>query len=164
FRNLREAEKGKPDSAVRMRKEMAAYQLNQMFGFDNGFPVTVSREYLIDGKLQRGWVQEKSGVTFEDGIRQLAKERYGSTSDDAVSQVIKEDPALKREVEQAFVERLIYGDPDNHAGNFVLVETPGGTKVQSIDLDYAFSAKRQPTWECMDSSAGPNSRLHADFS
>src|SRR5262249_45268526 len=101
---------------------------------------------------------------FEDGIRQLAKERYGSTSDDAVSQLIKEDPALKREVEQAFVERLIYGDPDNHAGNFVLVETPGGTKVQSIDLDYAFSAKRQPTWECMDSSAGPNSRLHADFS
>src|SRR5262249_23762538 len=49
------------DSARRLRKEMAAYQLNRKFEFDNGYPVTAPREIIVDGKLQSGWIQDKSG-------------------------------------------------------------------------------------------------------
>jgi hypothetical protein len=94
----------------------------------------------------------------------LAKERFGSGDNDAVSRLVKENPQLKHQIEQAFAERLIYGDWDNHAGNFVIVETANGPKIQSIDLDHAFSAKKKPEWIAGDSTALVNARLHADFS
>jgi hypothetical protein len=164
FHQIHDTGDGRSFSAARLRKEMAAYQLNGMLGFDNGFPVTVPREVVLNGKPAKGWMQDMSGETFEGAIRDLAKQRYGGRgSSEDVSRLIKEDPELRRQVEQAFAERLIYGDWDNHALNYVIVETPTGPKVQSIDLDHAFSSAREPQW-ITQASQGVNRRLHADFS
>jgi hypothetical protein len=165
FHKLPEAGDGTALSEVRIRKEMAAYQLNKMLGFDNGFPLTASRDIMVDGQRVNGWIQDASGETFEHKIRELARERFGGRgSTEDVSRLIKEDPELRRQVEQAFVERLIYGDWDNHALNYVIVETPVGVKVQSIDLDHAFGSAKVPGWVEGKAAHGVNSRLHADFS
>src|SRR5262249_15376077 len=153
--------------SIRLRKEMAAYHLNQMLGFDNGFPATPPRDIVFRDEHMKCWIPVASCKTFEARIRELARERLGiqdRVASGDVALLVKEDPQLHRQVEQAFVERLIYGDCDDHSQNFVIVETPGGPRVQSIDLDYAFTGAHQPTWDTGRPHQGVNSRLHADFS
>src|SRR4030095_16361125 len=137
FHRMREAGDGTADSAERLRKEMAGSGLSKMLDFGNGFPETVPRNLEINGELQQVWIQEASARPLEDRLPLIAHERYGAFDEESVSRLVKEDPQLRAQIEQAFAERLIYGDWDNHAGNFVLVETPTGLKVQSIDLDHA---------------------------
>src|SRR5262249_1683614 len=121
-----------------------------LMNFDNGFPATVARDYIADGQLQRGWVQEKCGEPFEVRIRALAKERHGSDSNDAVVALIMNDPRLKQSVEEASVERLIYGDLDHNLRNLVMEDTPNGLKVRNVHLVSAFPRTRAPIWWAND--------------
>jgi len=146
-----------------LRKEMAGYQLNQILGLGNGFPVTVTRDFISDGRRERYWVQAKSGQRFEDRVRELATELYGSNSDDNVLRLIKAEDnkltELGKQIELAVVERLIYGDA--HTADFVIVETPSGLKVQSFDLYKSFFGRREPSWDAIASRISP---LLTDFS
>jgi len=147
-------------STSRFRHEQAAYHMNSKIGFENGFPTTALRTFERNGEPVRAWIQDASGGTFGDRMRALAKERYGQTSDAAVSRMVKEDPQLHLQVEQAFVERLIYADTDPSAFNMVL--TPD-RRVQNIDLDMSFHGS--PTPEVTSSPAyGINHQLLEDFS
>jgi hypothetical protein len=74
--------------------------------------------------------------------------------------MVKEDAHLRSQVEQAFVERHIYGDTDPSAFNMVL--TPD-LRVQNIDLDMSFHNSYQP--DLTSSPAyGINHQLFNDFS
>jgi hypothetical protein len=154
----------KEKSLSRLRKEQAAYQLSRIIGFENPFPVTAPREEmrLPDGRLTKGWIQEDAGEKLEIGIRELAGRRYGSGSNNNVSRLVKENPKLHASVEEAFIERIIYGDQDDHSGNFTIA-MDGSMVVRNIDLDYAFEKDSTPTWTA-DNYKGINARLHADFS
>ncbi|HEY9871654.1 MAG TPA: FHA domain-containing protein, partial [Candidatus Obscuribacterales bacterium] len=164
FHNAHDLGDGSSKSAVRYRKEMAAYKLNEIIGLDNGFPLTAPRDAVIEGQPVRGWVQERAGDPIERRLRSLAHQRYGGRgSSEDVSRLVREDPHLKQQMEQAFVERLIYGDGDDHALNFVMRDTPQGPKIQNIDLDYAFPPDREPQWFLVGNE-GINKRLKADFS
>src|SRR5262249_43225620 len=48
---------GRPNTSERLRKDSIGYHLNQMLEFDNGYPVTVGRVHVVDGRVQHGWVQ-----------------------------------------------------------------------------------------------------------
>ncbi len=156
-------------SPARFRKELAAFHLNQTIGFDNGFPATVERSLMVNGEMRRGWLQEVTGRTLDDtkgggSLRELAAARYkGSGSDDDVSRLLKDDPELKDQFEQAFLERMIYGDTDDHGLNMVLAQTlEGPIKVKNIDLDQGFSRDIEPRWGD-GSYMGTTARLFQDF-
>jgi hypothetical protein len=163
-----------PHTAERMRKEMAAYKLGQMLGLDNEFPATVERDFVVNGQVKHGYIQDASGQRFQEqwgegGIVDLAKQRYpDAAAGDAVSRLVKENPEIRKQVEEAFVERLIYGDIDGHPLNMVVVKEPNAltgaerVKVQNIDLDLAFPADKTPDWGPW-SGQGVNARLQADF-
>src|SRR5262249_36227463 len=70
---------------------------------------------------------------------------------------------LGRQVEQAFVERLIYGDVDDHGRNFVIVETGGKLRVQNIDLEHGFARRPQPEWDAFNPFQITH-RLHSEYS
>ncbi|MBI3927067.1 MAG: FHA domain-containing protein [Armatimonadetes bacterium] len=143
-------------SAHRARNEIAADHLNTEIGFTNRFPATVAR----DGNI----VQEFAGTPFERSIRELAHQRYGSSSSESVVRLMNEDPAVRRQVEEAFAERLVYGDGDNHANNFVMTHGPNGVEVRNIDLDFAFPGSEPvPTWQQLHTH-GVNRALHGHFS
>lgn len=149
---------------ARFRKEAAAYKLNSLLEFDNGFPVTSTREFMHDGEAKYGSVQEASGRQFDQSIRELAAERHGGdASSDSVSRLLQEEPIVKRQVEQAFLERLIYGDSDNHAANFIMHGEGTSLRVQNIDLDYGFPPDTEPSW-LTHGMQGVNRVLNVDFS
>src|SRR5262249_37326445 len=165
---------GHPATADRMRKEAAAYKLGQMLDLDNGFPATVERDFVVDGKVKHGYIQDASGKRFQEqsldgGIVDLAKKRYpGSEARDAVCRLVNETPENRKQVEEAFVERVIYGDIDGHPLNMLVVKEPNAltgaeiVRVQNIDLDYGFPSDKTPDWGPW-SGQGVNGRLQADF-
>lgn len=148
----------------RLRKELAAYQLNGMIGFDNGFPATSVRSFEHEGKTKFGAVQVDAGEPFDFFIRRMAHERFGDSSSDNVVKLIHEDANVRREVEQAFIERLVYGDTDNHADNFLgRHDRDGRLRIVNIDLDYGFSDLSFPFWQSLGTH-GVNRKLHLEFS
>ncbi len=73
-----------------------------------------------------------------------------------------EDLKLRRAVEQAYLERMVYGDEDAHSLNLLLKRTTDGVKVVNIDLDHGFSSNPLP--EMITSSAhGVNKDLFEYF-
>lgn len=159
----------KEKSAVRFRKEAAAYKLNAALGFDNGFPLTVERTLDIEGEPRRGWLQRKAGQTIDTKfgggpLRQMAGERFGGpgTSDDVI-RMLKEDPHMHNQAEQMLLERLIYGDGDDHGLNAVMASgADGKARLQNIDLDFGFSDAEAPQFGT-GSQQGLTSKIHQMF-
>lgn len=145
-------------AVTRMRKELAAYELNKMLGFDNGFPPTSVRRFEVNGEQKFGSVQISAGEDFNQEI----EAKLGGNKD--IPTLMREDPKLRREIEQAFLERLIYGDHDPHGENFRLVaRRNGGVSVVSIDLDQAFAKNEAPIMVA-SSNQGVNEDLFKHFS
>src|SRR5262249_39701468 len=117
--------------------------LEQQFGLDKE-----SLSYSDGGHLvqkTKGWAQESVGQDFRSGLEQLAKERYGDTSPEAIQRLMKEDPEVKQAIETAMVERALLGDVDFRDSNFRLVRgADGKIKVENIDMDFAFKTNRVP--------------------
>lgn len=160
-------ERGAKNSLSRLRREIAAYQLGQLIEFTHPFPVTAVRDgmTLLKGEVsRRGWIQEDAGEKFDYAIRAAASKLLGSTSDRAVSQLVAETPALRSAIEEAFVERMVYGDSDDHAGNFTMTRTGDQWIVRNIDLDYGFPPDTTPSWLSMPQIQGSMGILHRDFS
>ncbi len=145
------------DGKVRFRKEMAAYELNKMLDFDNSFPVTTPKE--VNGV--KGFAQEHAGTKLETELDKMARERYPMSehpdlykdgkANEAISRMMREDPELKKAVEEAYVERILLGDNDANSGNFVISKDANGKyKVRNIDLDFGFGTHHAP-----EMSGGP---------
>ena len=131
-----------PGVIDRFRKEMACYKINRLLCLENGFPTTAPRDAVFNGKKTTGFIQDKSGIPFDKEIINLSKGHGPPDSAQAVSKLLSSDNALESQIEQAFVERLIYGCADNIAGNFVIVQDGQQLKVRNIDLDLAFKNDR----------------------
>lgn len=152
----------KEDAVSRLRKELAAYRLNSMLEFDNGFPPTSVRRFTVDGKEKFGAVQVAAGEQLELEMTHMASQRYGSARTADIIRLLDEDPKLRRALEQAYLERMVYGDEDAHSLNFLVRQTKDGVKVANIDLDHGFS--RNPVPELVTSTAhGVNKDLFEYF-
>lgn len=56
-------------------------------------------------------------------------------------------PQLKRQLEQAIIERHIMGDFDDHAENLlVLMDDTGKYRIRNFDMDFAFSKNEEPVF------------------
>ncbi|HEY9788173.1 MAG TPA: hypothetical protein V6D17_22485, partial [Candidatus Obscuribacterales bacterium] len=111
------------------------------------------------GQLVRGsaWIQEQVGEGWgranqlDAQLRHEAAKLYGPdhySSDGAVRLIA--DPnqlELRKAVEEALVERAIFGETiDDHGGNLIMAMEGGKPKVYNIDLDYAFNEQPEPLW------------------
>lgn len=159
--------------ADRFRKENAAYKLNQMLDLGNGFPPTAlssDQEITIQGKPAKsslkGWIQERQGESLESALLGMAETTYGKSRKphDDVVKLVREQPEIKQAIEKAFVERLIYGDKDNHTRNFIMVKEGGQLKVKNIDLEEVFVEDRAPVWQRRAAGTPLTSKLHDEFS
>ncbi len=125
-------------AASRLRKELVAQVLDANL-FDC-FPATASRKVTVDGVTYDAWVQVAPGGDFDLGIRAEASKILGITnpSDSQVAGLLNDPahPEFRKAYEEAQVERLIFGDFDNHSGNNLWGDQG---KVFNIDLDTAFS-------------------------
>ena len=51
---------------------------------------------------------------------------HSGKADEAISKLTREDPALKKAIEEAYVERILLGDTDPNSGNFVISKDANG--------------------------------------
>ena len=116
----------------REHDDRAVYRLNRLIGFANKFPVGASRTVAIGGVDQPGFVQEIKGTDFSNAMQSMAIERLGRASNEAVSKMVFQDPASKNSITEAWVERLVIGEQDNQAHNFVLYKGPSGLEMDNI--------------------------------
>lgn len=139
-----------PGTRDRARKERAAYKLNQIIGFSNGFPITVERivkksELLGSKTDRRGFIQILEGKDLSSAGLDW-----------------KTDAHLKEQLEQACLERLLYGNKDDGPSNFVAVEVDGQTRIRNIRMQFSFPREVQLSWG--DGSAKDvTSEVHKEF-
>src|SRR5262249_20391500 len=77
--------------------------------------------------------------------------------------MMREDPELKKAVEEALLERALIGDDDPNSGNWVIKkDTNGKYKVRNIDLVEGFNPDHEPV--LMGGLGGIGDRISLDFS
>jgi len=140
---------------TRMRKDLAAQDLSaRLF---EAFPAGVERDIEINGVMRKGWLQDASVFSDQRNILDLQNQLHdlsaaafpdqpasvqrlqdflsGKSADKSLS--IK-GLQIKEALEQVMVERMIFGDLDNHALNFVADFKADPPVIRHIDLDKAF--------------------------
>ncbi len=115
----------------RIHQEVEAYKITKLMGLTDGFPLTSPVSIDIDGQVQPGYLQEIQGVALEDFLRQKAN----LNGSDSVS-YFKSKPELRSSFTDALAQRMIFGEWDNHAHNFVINKAG---KVVNIDLERSFN-------------------------
>src|SRR5262249_18621195 len=118
-------------SQQRLAKELAAYRMDKELGFDS-FPVTGADTVEINGR--RGWIQEHSGERLDVFLK-----NHGADTPAGMRKFLEENPELKKQIENAWMERMILGDQEEiRPGNFVISQEGGKFKVKIVDVEYAF--------------------------
>lgn len=152
-----------PFDLFKFERSQQAATMHQLMGFEHGVPAVGERAVevtTVDAKgapkpeleLRRIWLEQKVGENIEDGMRRMAKEKYGEGKDtDAdVVQLINDHPQLRDRLEDAFLERILNGDLDVTAGNMVFEKSgsaPGHpASIQNIDHAQSFSPVTVPSW------------------
>ncbi len=120
--------------AVRMQSEIAGYGLAGKIKLENSMPVSVARTVEVNGKPVHGYVQELQGknlleVVNPGGQRSLFKPPPKKVIDEFV-----QNKPLFESYQEAWAKRLVMGEWDNHALNFIADKTPGKVAVKNIDL------------------------------
>jgi hypothetical protein len=140
---------------TRMRKDLAAQDLSaRLF---EAFPAGTERSIEINGVMRKGWLQDASvfsdqrnaldlqnqlqdlsAAAFPDqpaGSQRLNDFLAGKAADQSLS---VKGMQIKEALEQVLVERMIFGDMDNHSLNFVADFKANPPVIKHIDLDKAF--------------------------
>ncbi|MBI5173367.1 MAG: hypothetical protein HY986_10810 [Candidatus Melainabacteria bacterium] len=134
----------------RCSHELTGYRLHRIGPFDTCFPVTVLR---ADGLL----VQERIGkAVFDrahlldlrnkgrDAVKPLHMWRDRHINESSSFQYYLENNSVfQDQMEQAHVERIIWGSFDSRASNFAVRVSSGQPRVAVIDLGKAFPVERQ---------------------
>jgi hypothetical protein len=139
-------------TAARVAKEQAGEKLNGMIGFENSYPESQAVKIEVGGETRSGWIQEAAGKPLESELRSRAVEQFGTTThmDQDVAKILANDPVLEKQVEQAVVERLVYGDHDIATRNIGVTSGAGAdgqsgvTAVRNFDLGEGFSESTTP--------------------
>jgi hypothetical protein len=142
-------------TAVRLGNEQAGFSLNRIIGFDNSYPESQAVN-IDDGEIlpAQGWLQQSAGNSLESELRTRAMQQFGSTSgmDQDVTKILANDPALHAKVQQAVVERLVYGDNDIAAANIGVAGQGSDAAVSNFDLGHAFGDNTIPTLDSYQGS------------
>jgi hypothetical protein len=121
-------------SADRYLAESFVYKLNRAAGLSNGRLALAERQAVIDGVSVNGYVQEMGTESFENGARKLSN---GGTNRDIASMLQSNEP-LRDSLKDAWVERMVMAEWDNHGHNIMLkLEPTGMTKTPNIDFGAA---------------------------
>ncbi|MFA6208653.1 MAG: hypothetical protein WC714_04415 [Candidatus Obscuribacterales bacterium] len=120
--------------AHRQQSEIAGYGLGTKLDFTNSLPVSVARSVEIGGKTYNGYVQEITGKSLLEtvdphGPRQL----FRPPSKEVLAEFRQNEPLFKA-YQEAWTQRQIMGEWDNHILNFVSEKTATGSTVKNIDL------------------------------
>lgn len=131
--------------AARLQNEMAGHELSDIIGFDSRYPAAMESSATVNGRTVDGWVQESVGSSeaLQDHLRTRTVERFGRVDrfDEDLPRLLNEDPALKSKLEEAIVQRLVYGDHDINLHNIAISEDG---VVRNLDLGEAFTTDEIP--------------------
>ncbi len=120
--------------AFRQQSEIAGYGLATKLGFNNGLPVSVVRSVEIGGKTHNGYVQEISGKSLLEVVDPHGARKIFTAPSSKVLSEFRQNEPLLRAYQEAWAQRQIMGEWDNHILNFVGEKSPNGATVKNIDL------------------------------
>jgi hypothetical protein len=154
----------------------AMHQLNGRINFENGSPEVAARKVTENGVTQDVWIQKMAGRDLINALPEIAKVKYGKGEEEDVARLVRETPELKKQLETAFYERLLYGDLDTWASQLMMPGAEAALKqaaagkpisannwqVQNIDADFSFLPHEIPSWS-MKSTFGHQYVLPGDF-
>jgi LysM repeat protein len=128
-------------TAARLQNEQGSAKLNKIIGFNDSYPESQAATAVVNGKAETGWIQEAVGKPLESLLKERAQTEFGTTSrmNEDVAKILDSDPALRSKVEDAVVERIVYGDKDIGAKNIGVSADGSGTSVRNFDMGEAFS-------------------------
>ncbi|HEY9683481.1 MAG TPA: hypothetical protein V6C86_18025 [Oculatellaceae cyanobacterium] len=130
------------DTAARLTKEQAGAKLNRMFNFSGRYPESEVVGASVSGHPGEGWLQEAAGAPLEGELKRRAIAQFGSTTnmDQDVAKILQADPKLAHNIEEAVVERVVYGDADIGSRNLGVTENG----VRNFDLGEGFHTNTEP--------------------
>jgi len=154
----------------------AMYEMNRKLGFENGNPEVAVRQITENGATKDVWIQRMAGSDLIKALPDIAKAKYGSGEEADVARLVHETPELRKQLETAFYERLLYGDLDTWASQMMMPGAEAALKqvqagkpvsaanwrVQNIDADFTFLPHEMPSWS-MKSTFGHQYVLPGDF-
>jgi hypothetical protein len=137
-------------TAERLQNEQASFKLNRIIGFDGSYPESKAFTATVNGKVNNGWLQEAAGKTLDGVLKERAMAKFGTLSqmNEDVPKILDSDPALRTKIEDAVVERVVYGDKDIASKNIGVSGSDGASTVRNFDMGKGFSpdvASHTPT-------------------
>lgn len=156
-----------PDMKARFANELLDYQLHRALKPGTDSRAVAPVEAMINGQKRQGYVQELSGRSFEDGLRDRAAQQYNLLTDRAAARVLRNDPYLKSQYEKLWAERMLMAEWDNHGHNMLM---GAGGRLSNIDFAKALPSAKYvtdyvPTWGKTASRVSLlNDRLVGSFS
>ena len=156
-----------PDMKARFANELLDYQLHRALKPGTDSRAVAPVEAMINGQKRQGYVQELSGRSFEDGLRDRAAQQYDLLTDRAAARVLRNDPFLMNQYEKLWAERMLMAEWDNHSHNMLM---GAGGRLSNIDFAKALPTAKYvtdyvPTWGKTASRVSLlNDRLAGSFS
>ena len=153
----------------RMLAETSITAADALAGREPSLPVAVARTVEINGQQVSGYIQEMRGKDLHAYLTERAIAEFGSGSVSNMLKAFRADSALKASFGEAIAQKaFLYGEWDNHAMNQVVVESPKGPKVKSIDLQDAlkpakFAWDLKPDAGLLRGWEGLNTALYGEF-
>lgn len=162
---VRTLQSSNPFEIFKFERSQQAAAMHDLMGFEHGIPQVAERTITVipteakagstgnpKPELRTIWLEQKAGENIEDGMRRMAREKYGekNDTDEHVVQLLNEHPALKERLEDAILERILNGDLDLTAGNMVFERS--GTSptdpapIQNIDHALSFTPVEAASW------------------
>jgi hypothetical protein len=123
---------GSQSFAHRMQSEIAAYGMKSL-GFKTSVPVTVARDVEVNGVKRSGYIQQMEGVS----LAEFAQTHLGTSTPSRrnLLRYFRENQQFRESYMDAWTERLILGEWDNHALNMAVAQSGSkGAQVKNIDL------------------------------
>lgn len=165
---VRTLQSSNPFDIFKFERSQQAAVMHDLMGFEHGIPQVAERTITVVPTEAKAadtaskvtpkpehrtiWLEQKAGENIEDGMRRMAREKYGekNDTDEHVVQLLNEHPALKERLEDAILERMLNGDLDLTAGNMVF-ERSGSTPtdpapIQNIDHAQSFTPVEAASW------------------
>ncbi|MBU6452860.1 MAG: hypothetical protein KGS72_13825 [Cyanobacteria bacterium REEB67] len=105
--------------ARRMQTELVGYGMGSKLKSANSVPVSVARSVEIDGRVVDGYVQEMRGKALLDDLHPGGAATFFRSPPKEMLAKVAADPNFISSYQEAWTQRLILGEWDNHSLNFL---------------------------------------------
>jgi len=150
--------------AARMQNEIAGYGMKGL-GFKTNVPATVARTAEINGKPYSGFIQEMAGPNLVEHFRSTLGTPEGQLlNKTSVLDHFRSSTALSGSYSDAFLNRMVMNEWDNHAMNMSVSD-----QVNNLDLGYSFrvpksSLEFEPLPQARKAHESMSAALYNEFS